>query len=239
MINTIAGIDYFASNGRTPWHRASALSKLLLAVLVLGEAIFTPSLTLLVALHACAWALALSGRIPLKLLRVAAGYPLLFCGLFALAAWNGDWHATARLLARPITASLTAVWLVGTTPYPDLFAPLSRVLPRGVGDGLFLTYRALFDLIARAERLFRALRVRGGGSLPPRRRLEVVGEGFGTLVLHGFERSQRLYATMLLRGHTGRVCGCRHYAEFGAADLLVALAFAVTTTMSVLLWRTP
>ena len=81
----------------------------------------------------------------------------------ALASWgDGSWETPLRLVLRPLTASLAAVWLVGTTPYPDLFAPLSRVLPRATGDGLFLTYRALFALLARAERLWRALRLRGG-----------------------------------------------------------------------------
>ena len=51
-----------------------------------------------------------------------------------------------ELRLRPVIASLVALWLVGTTPYPDLFAPLSRVLPRALGDGLFLTYRAVFAL---------------------------------------------------------------------------------------------
>src|SRR5207249_3176794 len=105
-------------------------------------------------------------------------------------------------------------------------APLSRVLPRGAGDGLFLTYRALFALLARSERLWRAFRLRGGLTGPARRRLMLAGEGLGTLVVHGFERSQRLYATMLLRGHSGRVCGCRHYAEWSPADLWVVLAGA-------------
>jgi cobalt/nickel transport system permease protein len=239
MINTIAGIDYHASAGRTLWHRASALTKLLLAALLIGCVVFTPSLRLLIVLHAVAWILALSGRVPFRLLRAAAGYPLLFCAVLAIATWNGHWIMPLRLVLRPLTASLTAVWLVATTPYPDLFAPISRVLPRTVGDGLFLTYRALFDLIARTERLWRALRLRGGSSVPVRRRLTFAGEGLGTLVLYGFERSQRLYSTMLLRGHSGRICGCRHYAELGPADLAVGATALASATIAILLWRTP
>jgi cobalt/nickel transport system permease protein len=239
LINTIAGIDYYATAGRTPWHAASALTKLVLAALLVGTAVFTPSLRLLVLLHALVWTLALTARVPLRLLLAAAGYPLLFCVVFVLAAWDGTWVTPLRLALRPLTASLTAVWLVATTPYPDLFAPLSRVLPRGVGDGLFITYRALFDLMARTERLGRALRLRGGSQAPLSRRLAVAGEGFGTLVVHGFERSHRLYATMLLRGHSGPICGCRHYAELGRADLLVGLTFVAGVVLAVALWRTP
>ncbi|HEY6867950.1 MAG TPA: hypothetical protein VI792_11875, partial [Candidatus Eisenbacteria bacterium] len=80
-------------------------------------------------------------------------------------------------------------------------------------------------------------RLRGGATGPARRRLAVAGEGLGTLVLHGFERSQRLYATMQLRGHSGRVCGCRHYAEWAREDVLVALAGLVAVAAAVTLWR--
>jgi cobalt/nickel transport system permease protein len=113
---------------------------------------------------------------------------------------------------------------VSTTPYPDLFAPISRVLPRGVGDGLFLTYRAVFALLERIERLWTALRLRGAMARPLRARFSLLGEGVGTVVISGFERSQRLYQAMQLRGHSGRVCGCRHWLEFTRHDFWVLLA---------------
>ena len=239
MIGPLAQIDYLASTGLTPWHRATALGKLLLVAGILGLALFAPSLPLLVAVHATVWALVLTARVPVRLVAAAAGYPLLFAVLFVVGRWDATWQTPLRLLLRPLTASLGAVWLVGTTPYPDLFAPLSRVLPRSAGDGLFLTYRALFALLARSERLWRALRIRGGLSVPARRQLALAGEGLGTLVVHGFERSQRLYSAMLLRGHSGRICGCRHYAEWSRADLWVALAAIVLGAATFWLWGTP
>lgn len=237
MIHSLAQIDHRASSGATPWHRASALGKLLLAALVLGLAVFAPSLRLLLAVHALVWLLVLSSRLPVSLLVAAAGYPLVFSALFVLSEWDGTWTTPLRLLLRPLTASLAAVWLVSTTPYPDLFAPLSRVLPRNVGDGLFLTYRALFTLLARTERLWQALRLRGGFAGPVRRRFTRAGESLGTLVVHGFERSNRLYATMLLRGHSGRICGCRHYADWTRDDGWVALAGLALVVAATTLWR--
>ncbi len=237
MIEVLTQIDYFASAGRTPWHRASAIAKLALAMTLVLLAVFAPTLRLLVALHALAWTLALTSRLPARLMAAAAFYPLAFSLLFVIGRWDGTWQTPLILVLRPLTASLTAVWLVGTTPYPDLFAPPSRLLPRNAADGLFLTYRALFQLIDRTERLWRALRLRGGASGPARRRLAVAGEGIGTLVLYGFERSQRLYSTMMLRGHSGRVCGCRHYAELAREDVLVALAGVLAIAAAVMLWR--
>ena len=239
MIGTLAQIDHLASTARTPWHRASALGKLVLVLACLALAVFAPGLRLLAAVYAVAWALVLTSRLPARLALAAAGYPLVFSAVFIASQWDGTWQTPARLALRPLTASLAAVWLVGTTPYPDLFAPISRVLPRNAGDGLFLTYRALFALLARAERLWRAAHLRGGLSGPLRQRLALTGGGLGTLVVHGFERSQRLYAAMLLRGHSGRICGCRHYAEWSRADLLVLLVATVLGGLAAWLWRMP
>jgi cobalt/nickel transport system permease protein len=239
MINTLAQIDWLASAGKSPWHRASALSKLLLAALAIGLVIATPALKLEVALFALAWTLLLTSGLPFALLAAAAGYPLLFTALVVIARWDGTLSTPLAAALRPLTATAFAVWLVGTTPYPDLFAPLSRVLPRAVGDGLFLTYRALFEFLLKAERLTRALHLRGGDHLPLRRRLAAAGEGLGTLVLRGAERSERVVATMRLRGHSGRVCGCRHWAEWTRADVWVALAGAIAVALAIALWRSP
>jgi cobalt/nickel transport system permease protein len=236
MIGTLERIDYQACSGTTAWHRASAASKLALGVLLVGLAVATRSVTLLAALYACAWLLVLGSRMPGRLVLAAASYPLLVSSLFLIGRWDGSWITPARLLLRPLAASLVAVWLVGTTPYPDLFAPVSRLLPRSVGDGLFLTYRALFDLGQRADRMWRSLRLRGGIHGSPAHRLNLAGEGLAALVLHGFERSQRQYATMLLRGHSGRICGCRHWAELSRDDLRVAAVAAFVAAAAALLW---
>ena len=239
MIGLVAEMDHHASSGSSPWHGASAIGKLGLAAGIVGVAVASPSLVLLLSVHALAWLLVGSSRMPLRLAAAAAGYPLLFLGLFVISRWDGTVATPLALALRPLTASLTAAWLVGTTPYPDLFAPLTRLLPRQAGDGLFLTYRALFTLLARAERLRQALRLRGGFSGSARRRLALAGEGLGTLAVHGFDRSQHLYSAMLLRGHSGRICGCRHFAHRSRADLLTAAAAVVLVGAAVSLWSAP
>lgn len=237
MINTLAQIDYLACAGRSPWHRASALGKLVLAAAFVGVAVVTPSWAVLLAMLLGAIALTSSARMPAGLIAAAASTPMLFAAIFVFANWNGDARAALVLAMRPVIASLTALWLVGTTPYPDLFAPLSRLLPRAVGDSLFLTYRAVFALLARIERLWRAMFLRGGLDGPLRRRASMMGEAVGTVVLSGFDRSQRLYQVMTLRGHSGRICGCRHYLELTRADGWVVAALAWTLAVNLLLWR--
>jgi cobalt/nickel transport system permease protein len=226
VINTFAQIDYLASAGRTPWHRASAVSKLALALSLVGVAVFSPSWLVLVLTLATALALCVTARLPAGLIAAAASTPLLFAFIFVVAHFRGDLREVAVLGMRPIVASLSALWLVGTTPYPDLFAPLSRIMPRVLGDSLFLTYRAVFALLARVERLWRALFLRGAMTGPLLRRGHMLGEAVGTVVLSGFDRSHRLYQVMLLRGHSGRICGCRHWLELGREDAWVFVGMA-------------
>ena len=224
MSHDLALVDTWASSGKSLWHRASALSKLAFVALVLGTILTTHSLPYLLTLYAALCVLVLWARVPLGAAVLLSLYPVLFSSLYLLSRWDGSWQLPALLLLRSLASSLLAVLLVGTTPYPDLFAPIARVTPRLVGDGLFLTYRAFFGLIARADRMWTALKLRGGLSgcgLP--RDFRSAGEGLGQLVVHSYDRSQRLYAIMHIRGHSGRVCGCRHWAEFGAEDLVPIL----------------
>ena len=56
-------------------------------------------------------------------------------------------------------------------------------------------------------------------------------------MLSGFDRSHRLYQAMLLRGHSGRICGCRHYLELTRDDFWVAAAVAWAGVVSLALWH--
>ncbi len=221
MINTFAQVDYIASAGTSPWHRASAVTKLGAAAAIVGGAVFAPGWAAPAALLATAVALVGTARLPVRLILAATGTPLVFALLFVAASWDGNFARAIVLLARPVIASLAALWLVGTTPYPDLFAPISRVLPRSIGDSLFLTYRAVFSLLGRVELVWKALFLRGAMQGPLRRRAGMMGEAVGTVVLYGFERSHRVYQVMHLRGHSGRICGCRHWLELRREDAWV------------------
>jgi cobalt/nickel transport system permease protein len=229
MTSDIALVDTWASSGRSTWHRASALAKIGFVACVLFVALRADTPATLVALVAVILASLALARVPLGPALLLGLYPVLFSSLYVLSRWDGTWQLPAVLVLRSLAGSLAAVLLVATTPYPDLFAPIARVTPRLVGDGLFLTYRAFFGLLHRANRMWTALRLRGGltgRGLP--RDLRHSGEGLGQLVLHSYDRSQRLYAVMQIRGHSGRVCGCRHWADFSSADALpVALGVAL------------
>jgi energy-coupling factor transporter transmembrane protein EcfT len=217
----LALVDFWASSERSVWHRASAIAKLFLLATLVGASISSSSLVFLSGLYALAVSLVLSARLPLVPSLALSAYPALFSLLFVASRWDGTWTTPLVYFLRALTGGLAAVWLVGSTPYPDLFAPVSRVLPRLVGDALFLSYRAFFTLMRKLIHLAVALRLRGGvGRGGATRTLKNVGQGLGTLVLFSAERSRRVYAVMALRGHSGRVCGCRHWAATSRVDAL-------------------
>lgn len=227
----LAIVDYWASSGRSAWHRASAGAKIILVLAIVFSAVFSTSVTFLAAAYTLVWVLVLVSGLPILPVIGLATYPALFTLVFVASRWDGRWETAAIYLLRALVSGLAAVWLVGTTPYPDLFAPISRLVPRFVGDALFLSYRAFFTLANKMLRLSVALRLRGGlGRGGVMRRLSNLGQGMGTLVLFSFERSQRVYAVMELRGHSGRVCGCRHWSARTQLDWApVALAALVVT----------
>src|SRR5207247_7410655 len=82
MINTFAQIDFPASAGRSPWHRASALAKLLLTGLYVTLAVITPSWGVLLVLLATVLGLCASAQVPRRLTLAAATQPLLFAAIF-------------------------------------------------------------------------------------------------------------------------------------------------------------
>lgn len=241
MTGTLSYIDYLASSGRSLWHRPSALSKIVLLAALVAAVITVRPLVVVASLLGFSIVLATTARVPVRVAAAVLAYPLVFSLLYVLSHLGAGGPVLAGWVLRALAAALGTVWLVATTPFPDLFAPASRVLPRPIGDGLFLTYRAFFALVTRAEQLWRALRLRGAAAFRrhPVRASAVVGEGLGTLVLHSFERSERLYGAMRLRGHSGRVCGCRHYAEWTRIDLLPLALAALLIAVAILLRGAP
>ncbi|MCS7282216.1 MAG: cobalt ECF transporter T component CbiQ [Anaerolineae bacterium] len=116
------------------------------------------------------------------------------------------------IVARSYLSIQAAVLLAATTPFPDLLWGMRALrVPRVlVAVGGFL-YRYLFVLADEARRMLQAREARsaapegrkGGGTLIWRAR--VTGAMAGTLFLRAYERSERIWAAMVVRGYDGEV----------------------------------
>ena len=137
------------------------------------------------------------------------------------------------ILLKSLTAAQAMVLLISTTPYPDVFAAVGRVLPRLVADGLFLTYHSLFLLLEELGHMLTALRLRGG--LRRDRPISSAGNmarSLGMLLIRAIDLAERLYQILTIRGYRGRITTTARWRAVGRADVLPLAAAAVLLAFS-------
>lgn len=199
----VRAIDLSATSGTSRLHAASATAKLLAFGGMLTAIVIQQNVLVLVAFALMLAALAVGSRLPLRAVFGLAAYPALFAVVFAFAA-APDALAGTVLVVRAVTAALAAIVLVFVTPYPQLFAPLQRVVPEIVGDALLMTYRSLFLLAEKFEHLRLAVRLRSGLSRgDPLLAARASVSALGSLVLYALDLSQREYDVLRVRGYEG------------------------------------
>jgi len=162
---------------------------------------------------------------------VLAALPVIFttrgAELFSLPIGTWTLIASVEGLERFISIALkswlsvqAAIVMAACTPFPELLQAMRAVrIPRLLVAMFGLTWRYLFVLVDEALRLMRGRASRSGvnpaietGTRSKSRegggiiwRAHVVGGMAGSLFLRGFERSDRIYTSMLSRGYDGEV----------------------------------
>jgi len=232
----IGSIDASATLGRSWLHAASPVAKLvafalvLAAVIVNWNVLVVGSLTLLLA------AAVASAGLKFRLAFGLAAYPAVFALVFALASAPDAMTGTVIVL-KAASAGLAAVTVALTTPYPQVFAPLQRVVPSIVGDAMLMTYRSTFLLLEKFSNLLTAVRLRSGVSArQPVRAGRATAQALGGLLLYSFDLSQRDYDIMRLRGYQDRIRSKPARSERPLADITV-VALAVLALATSTLWR--
>jgi len=179
----IRAVDLSATSGRSGLHRAAPVTKLLAFAFALAAVVVQQNVLVVIALVICVAAAAVATRLPLRLVFGLAAYPGIFALVFAFAAAPEPWTG-ALFVAKAVGAALCAVVLICTTPYPQVFAPIQRVVPEIVGDAMLMTYRSLFLLAEKFDRLRVAVRLRSGlARRQPLRALGATASALGGLVL--------------------------------------------------------
>ncbi|MHB8740842.1 MAG: CbiQ family ECF transporter T component, partial [Coriobacteriia bacterium] len=170
----------------------------------------------------------------------------LFALIFAFAAAPGP-VTGALVVLKAVTAALSVVTLMFSTPYPQVFAPIQRVTPQVVGDALLMTYRSLFILAEKFADLTRAVRLRAGLSMhQPVRSARATVRALGGLLLYSLDLSQREYDILYLRGYEGGLRVSPQASVDRTADtaavlytaliLVVILVFRLTPALSGYSW---
>jgi cobalt/nickel transport system permease protein len=232
----IADIDTSATMGTSPLNRADPVPKLVAFVLVLGSVVVSTNVLLVVGIALALLAAVVGMRLHARSILALAAYPALFALLFAWAA-APDPLSGSLIVAKAFAAALSALTLMYTTPYPQVFAPIQRVIPGVVGDALLLTYRSFFLLLQQFSELARAARLRAGVMRGhPVRSAKSMTRALGGLVLYSFDLSQRTYDVMRLRGY-GRALRARvpHGRALGLDAVVLCGATAIAAAS--LAWR--
>ncbi|HEY5541178.1 MAG TPA: energy-coupling factor transporter transmembrane component T [Coriobacteriia bacterium] len=186
-------------------HRVSPFAKLVSFALVLAAAVVSWNAIYVLALAVSLVAIAVASGIDLKLTLGLAAYPALFAAIFAFAS-APDALTGAVIVLKAMCAGLAAVTVVMTTPYPQVFAPIQRIVPGIVGDALLMTYRTTFLLLGKFSSLLRAVRLRAGlRGTHPVRAARATTQALGGLLLYSFDLAQRDYDILRLRGYSGRL----------------------------------
>ncbi|HEX9016763.1 MAG TPA: ATP-binding cassette domain-containing protein [Chloroflexota bacterium] len=231
----ISSVDYWANSGASRLHRASALGKGAAALAFVAAVVVTSSPFLLAALYFILLAGIFFSRLPAAKLVSIALYPTVFALFFAASQWNGDLSRTATLLLKALTAAQSMVLLITTTPYPDIFSAVGRVMPAIIADGLFMTYRSFFLLIREMGRVTVALRLRGGlrrGSYLSN--AKNLARALGMLLVRAMDLSERLYSVLRIRGYRGRLKTGNRWRSVSWEDAVPLLAGAVALGLALL-----
>ena len=202
----ISAIDRWANGGKSLLHLASPASKVFLMAATLASIILTSALGILLGIYLMVLLLIALARLPLLKTMALAAYPAAFALLFAFSQMTGGWQQPVIIVMKAQAAALSLLLLLGTTSYPQVFGLISHLMPRILSDSLFLTYRLFFVLLEMIDRFLNAIRLRGGlSSFRLSTNLRNIALGLGRLLIFSYEKSQRLYDVMNLRGYRGEI----------------------------------
>lgn len=240
---------------RSPIHRWAVRPKLVSLLVLIFACALVRHLLLLPAMLAGVALLYGVSRLPGAYLRRRLPYPGLFIismvGILpwisgSTVLWQWGWlslrleglQAAGLIAGRFLTIVITGFVLLGTTPFLDILKALRSLgLPPLLADMGLLTYRYLYDVAAQLAAMQQAMRLRGYGlgRQTLRRRWRWLASLLGTLLLRSYERSQRVYKAMRLRGY-GQTSGKSRLSTMAAADSRVTrIATPLTLAAAVFL----
>ena len=233
-------------------HRLDARTKIIIALLfVMLEVSIPPQHLLSFIIYAglLLWSVALS-RVPVGFVLKRALMVLPFSALVALGlpfvrggemvvffgihfSVTGLWILLGTTM-KSMLGAVALIMLVSTTPFNRLLDGLRRLgIPTIFVDMIALTYRYLHILIEEATRLRRAAIARGYAPkwLP---QAIIVGRLVGNLFIRSYERAERVYGAMHLRGYNGQL-PMSTYSPFPVHERLVlALMIMILITVRLL-----
>jgi cobalt ECF transporter T component CbiQ len=214
---------------------------------LLVAAALSRSILVILSLFACAIALALLSRVPLRTLLTRVWVPaLLFTGVLALPAIFVTpgrplahlpllgWAITAQgvagatyLITRVETAATFSLLLILCTPWTHVLKSLRVLRVPVVGVVILgMTYRYIFLMLQIARDMFESRQSRMVGTLAGADQRRLAGASVGVLLSKSFQLSNDVYMAMQSRGFRGEVYTLDEF-HLRPADWLALGGFAL------------
>jgi len=208
-------LDYLATSGKSFLHRSPAGLKIIFSLVFIGVIISVKQVQFLVIILAFLYLLLFLAQLPFKKIFLISLYPLIFALIFAYASLGRGWEWFFIILLRVLGTATIMIILFSTTPFPCMFASLSKVFPEFLITVFFMTYRSLFILFSIFEDIRTGFKLRGGFQIKhPKRSLFNLAKALGYLILKGIDDSQRFYEGLKLRGFQGKIVHHRRYCTW-------------------------
>ncbi|MDO8142065.1 MAG: cobalt ECF transporter T component CbiQ, partial [Candidatus Brocadiales bacterium] len=146
------------------------------------------------------------------------------CWSLKISNWKFDitYEGVWTFLNIIVKSTLSVFLLViasSTTTFPDFLKGLDMLrIPRLLVMLMSFMYRYIFVLIDEAGRLMRARSLRYFGS-GYKEQFRVIGYMIGVLFIRTFERAERIFNAMIIRGFSGEVISVKRFG-FSYMDIL-------------------
>lgn len=201
-------IDYLANKKNTFLHRLTAVQKLVGLLFVFLVILFSPSWEYPFIVYIALLLLIFSVKFPLQKIFPLTLYPLVFTVILLLSYQDLTIPLLLHFVFRVLLASTSVILFLITTPFPEVFSFLSKFTPTVIVSAFFLTYRSIFILNTVFSDLQTGLYLRGGlQAKNPFRKLQNIGVILGQVFILALEKSERLSASLYVRGWRGKIYG--------------------------------
>jgi cobalt/nickel transport system permease protein len=148
-------------------------------------------------------------------------------------AWEGL-RLAALIFMKALAIVLVTFAGFGSSRFDVSMLALQRLkCPKIIVQMLLFTYRYTFVFLDEMRRMYTAMRARGFVERTDGRTLRVIGHFVGTLLVHSFERTERVYKAMLSKGYQGEL---HSMVTFRSGALDYVKAALVLCLVAFLLW---
>ncbi len=127
-----------------------------------------------------------------------------YCVFFGITLNLDGFYQALRIFSKAFSIVLITAFLLETSTYTTMLQAMQSLkVPSSFTQMLMVSYRYIFVIKDEAYRMNRAMKLRGLDSKFRLENLKVIGNFLGILFVRSFERIQRIYDAMVLRGYRG------------------------------------